>query len=55
MIFDKDFNFIREFGYRGGSPQNLIVPNDIAVDGRDRVYVAQGRRRGVSVFALERP
>ncbi|MBP1636490.1 MAG: hypothetical protein H6Q10_3064, partial [Acidobacteria bacterium] len=26
--------------------------DDVAVDGRDRLYVSQGRRRGVSVFAL---
>lgn len=52
MIFDKDFNFLAEFGYRGPRPENLIIPDDIAVDARDRVYVSQGRQRGVSVFAL---
>lgn len=52
MAFDKGFNFLAEFGYRGGSPQNLVVPDDLTVDRRDRVYVTQGRRRGVSVFAL---
>jgi len=52
MAFDRRFNFLAEFGYRGGSPQNLVVPDDLAVDRRDRVYVTQGRRRGVSVFAL---
>ena len=52
MVFDKDFNFITEFGYRGTRPENLVVPEDIAVDRLDRVYVAQGRRRGVSVTAL---
>lgn len=54
MVFDRNFNFLSEFGYRGFKPGNLIVPDDIAVDGRDRVYVSQGRRRGVSVFALTR-
>lgn len=52
MVFDKDFNFLTEFGYRGARPENLIVPDDIAVDAKDHVYVSQGRRRGVSVFAL---
>ncbi len=52
MAFDKDFNFITEFGYRGLGPDNLIVPDDIAVDARGRVYVSQMRLRGVSVFAL---
>ncbi len=52
MAFDKDFNFLAEFGYRGLKPGNLSVPDDLAVDGQDRLYVSQGRRRGVSVFAL---
>lgn len=52
MVFDKEFNFITEFGYRGLGPGNLIVPDDVAVDPRNRVYVAQMRNRGVSVFAL---
>ena len=54
MAFDKDFRFLTEFGYRGARPENLIVPDDIAIDGKDRVYVSQGRRRGVSVFSLAR-
>ncbi|HEX6974314.1 MAG TPA: hypothetical protein VF147_07935, partial [Vicinamibacterales bacterium] len=52
MIFDKDFKFLAEFGYRGTRPENLVVPDDLAIDGKDRVYVSQARRRGVSVFAL---
>ena len=53
-VFDKDFNFLTEFGYRGSRPENLIVPDGIAIDGKDRIYVTQGRRRGISVFALAR-
>ncbi len=52
MVFDKDFRFLSEFGYRGMGPENLIVPDNLAVDGKDRVYVSQARRRGVSVFSL---
>jgi hypothetical protein len=52
MAFDKDFRFLAEFGYRGFRPENLIVPDDIAIDRRDRIYVTQGRKRGISVFAL---
>jgi sugar lactone lactonase YvrE len=52
MVFDKNFNFLAEFGYRGARPENLIQPDDLAIDRRDRLYVSQGRRRGVSVFAL---
>lgn len=52
LVFDKAFNFITEFGYRGARPENLIVPDDVASDGHDRVYVSQWRRRGVSVFSF---
>ena len=52
MVFDKDFNFLAEFGYRGLRPENLIAPDYIAIDKRDRIYVTQARKRGVSVFAL---
>lgn len=52
MLFDKDFNFLGEFGYRGARPENLVIPDDISIDAQDRLYVTQGRRRGVSVFAL---
>ncbi len=52
LVFDRDLNFLTEFGYRGSQPENLIVPDDLAIDTQDRVYVTQGRRRGVSVFAL---
>lgn len=51
IAFSKDFQFLTELGYRGARPENLIVPDDIAVDRQDRLYVSQGRRRGVSVFA----
>jgi sugar lactone lactonase YvrE len=54
MAFDRDFRFLMEFGYRGLKPQNLVVPDDITIDSKDRAYVSQGRRRGVSVFALGR-
>ena len=52
MVFDKTFNFITQFGYRGLKPDNLIVPNDIAIDNRDRIYVTQAGKRGISVFKL---
>ena len=54
MVFDADFNFLTEFGYRGTRPENLIVPDDVVVDRKGRLYVTQGRMRGISVFALER-
>jgi len=52
MVFDKQFKFLSIFGYRGYKPGNLIAPSDIAVDERDKVYVTQAGKRGVSVFQL---
>jgi DNA-binding beta-propeller fold protein YncE len=52
MVFDKNFNFLVQFGSRGLRPDGLIVPDDIAIDSNDRIYVTQGRKRGVSVFKL---
>jgi hypothetical protein len=52
MVFDKEFRFITQFGYRGNKPGNLIAPDDIAIDNGDRIYVTQAAKRGVSVFKL---
>ena len=52
MVFDNNFKFITQFGYRGYKPGNLIIPDDIAIDNYNRVYVTQAARRGVSVFKL---
>jgi len=52
MIFDKEFKFVKEFGYRGYMPGNLIAPMELEVDSHGRIYIAQGGRRGVSVFKV---
>jgi hypothetical protein len=51
MVFDSSHEYQYQFGYRGPRPENLVVPKSLAID-RDRVYVTQGARRGVSVFQL---
>lgn len=53
VIFDKELNYITEFGYRGLGPGNLVVPVSIAIGDDGMVYVSQLLRRGVSVFHLE--
>jgi len=54
LVFDKNFEFLTEFGYRGGAPQNLIVPDDIAIDEQNnKIYVSQAANLGVSVFSLK--
>ncbi len=51
IVFDKEFNFLGEFGYRGFTPGRLIAPRDIAV-GNGVVYVAQNGQRGVSAYQI---
>ena len=51
-VFDKNFKYITQFGTRGYKPGNLIAPEWIAIDSRDRVYVTQLGRRGVSAYNL---
>jgi streptogramin lyase len=53
MVFDKDFKFLKEFGYRGFWPENLIAPMELTVDNKGRIYVSQSARRGVSVFQVK--
>lgn len=52
LIFDHDLVFVAEFGYRGGRASNLIAPDDVAIDWKGDVYVAQAANRGVSVFRI---
>jgi DNA-binding beta-propeller fold protein YncE len=52
LIFDKDFEFRKEFGYRGLGPHNLIGPKDLVLDNQGRLYVSQLRNRGISVFKI---
>ena len=54
MIFDKSFNFLGEFGYRGNAPGNLTVPNDIVLGNNGKVYVSQGAGQGVSCYRISR-
>jgi hypothetical protein len=52
LIFDKDFNFITQVGYRGfNSPGGLIVPMEMAYMDR-QLYVSSGAHQGVSVFKI---
>lgn len=53
LLFDHTFRFQGEFGYRGGAPQNLIAPNDLAVDvSGNRVLVSQAANKGVGVYKI---
>ncbi len=52
MVYDKNFNFLNQFGSRGWRPGSLIAPEDIVVDKEDRVYVTQAGNKGISVFKI---
>jgi hypothetical protein len=52
LVFDRDFRFVREFGYRGPRPSNLAAPEELEVTGDGRLFVSQNARRGVSVFQV---
>lgn len=51
LVFDKDFNFQFEFGYRGVLPENLNGPRNLALDAQGRLYVSQ-LGKGISVFQI---
>jgi DNA-binding beta-propeller fold protein YncE len=51
LIFDKDFRFQLEFGYRGSRPENLNAPRNLALDSNGRLYVSQ-LGKGISVFQI---
>lgn len=52
MIFDSNFVFKTEFGYRGNGPGNLTGPRDLAVGNNGMLYVTQLARKGVSIFSI---
>jgi len=53
MLFDKKFRFLGEFGYRGGRAEDMIVPDDLAVDFQGgRVFVSQAANKGVGVYRV---
>jgi hypothetical protein len=54
LVFDPDFKWVKEFGYRGGHAGALFAPVDIAA-GDGKVYVSQYARRGVAVFKVTEP
>lgn len=53
LVFDHMFRFQGEFGYRGAAPQDLIAPNDLAIDSKqNKIYVSQAANKGVGVYKV---
>lgn len=55
LVFDRNLEFLTEFGGYGNLPESLIRPEAICVAGDGRVLVGQMAHRGVSVFRLGFP
>jgi len=53
MIFDRNFVFQGEFGYRGDRQGDMIVPDDLLLDqAGSRVFVSQAANKGVGVYKV---
>lgn len=52
LVFDKDFRWVKEFGFRTNKPGALVAPVDVAA-GDGKVFVSQFANRGVSVFSVK--
>ncbi|OHB25869.1 MAG: hypothetical protein A2X84_05120 [Desulfuromonadaceae bacterium GWC2_58_13] len=53
MIFDPAFVYLGEFGYRGDRPEDMIVPDDLAIDpAENRVFVSQAANKGIGVYSI---
>jgi hypothetical protein len=50
---DKDGNWLMSWGEPGDGPGQFNLPHSIAVDARDRVYVADRSNRRIQVFDVE--
>jgi DNA-binding beta-propeller fold protein YncE len=51
LVFDPEYRFVREFGYRGRKPGSLAAPVEI-VTGDGKLFVSNRGRKGVSVFRV---
>lgn len=51
LIFDRNFKFLTQAGYRGWDDGGLIAPTGLAILD-NKLYISQMGRRGISVFAI---
>ena len=53
LIFDPNFIFQGEFGYRGGREEDMLVPDDLVVDQQgERIFVSQAANKGVGAYRV---
>ena len=48
--FDKDGNFVKAWGERGGQPGNFNTPHSLVVDNNDVIYVADRGNSRIQIF-----
>jgi DNA-binding beta-propeller fold protein YncE len=51
--FDKDGNFVKAWGERGGQPGNFNTPHSLVVDNNDVIYVADRGNGRIQTFDTE--
>ncbi len=51
--FDKDGNFVKAWGDRGGAPGDFNTPHGLVVDNNDTVYVADRGNSRIQTFDVE--
>src|SRR5579872_5133991 len=51
--FDKDGNFVKDWGERGAQPGNFNTPHSLVVDNNDIIYVADRGNSRIQVFDTE--
>ncbi len=50
LVFDKNGNFLRQFGSRGSDPAQFDEPVSVAVSPQGKVYVTDSRNKRVQIF-----
>jgi hypothetical protein len=51
IVFDRNFKFVKEFGYRGRKPGSLASPVDV-VAGNGQILISNLARKGVAVYRV---
>lgn len=51
--FDRDGNFVKDWGTRGGQPGNFNTPHSLVIDNNDTIYVADRGNSRIQTFDTE--
>lgn len=51
--FDRDGNYVKEWGTPGDGPGQFRVPHSIAIDSHDRVYVSDRENNRIQIFDVD--